>query len=76
MKPGTNKNKLFSEYGTNLRYVGEINSGLDRVSVVTPFPIPRFKDLHINPIHIRNCSLDYNDGGESLHNGLGVAINK
>ena len=25
---------------------------------------------------IRNCSLDFNDGGESLHNGLGVAINK
>ena len=76
LKPDTNKNKLFSEYDTNLRYADEIHNGLDRVSVVTSLPIPRFVDLHINPIHIRKCSLDFNDGDEFLHNGLGVAINK
>ena len=75
-KPGINKNKLFSEYCTNFRYVGEIKNGLEWVSVVISIPIPRFKDLHIYPIHIRNCSLDFNDGDESLHNCLGVAINK
>ena len=76
LKPGTNKNNLFSEYGTNFRYVDEIKNGLDRVSVVASIPIPRFKDLLINLIHIRNCSLDFNDGDGSLHNGLGVVINK
>ena len=44
-KPGVNKNKLFAEYGTNFRYVGEVKNGLDRVSVVTSIPIPRFEDL-------------------------------
>ena len=44
--------------------------------MVTSIPIPRFKNLHINPMHIGNCSLDFNDGGISLHNGIGVAINK
>ena len=44
--------------------------------MVNSIPIPRFKDSHINPIHFRNCSLDLNDGGDSLHNGLGLAINK
>ena len=34
LKPCTEKNKLFSEYGTNFRYVGEIKKCLDRVSVV------------------------------------------
>ena len=76
LKPGTNNNKLFSEYGTNFRYVGEIKNVLDRVSVVTYIPIPRYKDLHINPIHIRNCSLDFKDGSGFLPNGLGVVINK
>ena len=42
--------------------------------MVTSIPIPRFKDLHINSIHIRNCSLEFNGGDESLDNGLGVAI--
>ena len=76
LKPGTNKNKPFSEYGTNFRYVDKIKNGLDRVSVVASIPIPRFKDLHINTIHMRNCSLDFSDGDEFLHNGSGVAINK
>ena len=76
LRPGTTKNKLFSEYDTKFRYVVEIQNGLDGVSVATSISIPRFIDLHINPIHIRNCSLHFSDNGESFHNSLGVAINK
>ena len=61
LKPGTKRNKLFSEYGTDFRYMGEIKNGLDGVSVVTSIPIPRFKNKHVNPIHITNCSLDFNE---------------
>ena len=76
LKPGTKKNKLFSEYGINLRCVSGIKNRLDRVLVVTSIPILRFIDLHINTIHIGKCSLAFNNGAESIHNGLGVAINK
>ena len=41
-KPGTEKNKLFAEYGTNFRYVTEVKNGLDRVTVVTSIPIPKY----------------------------------
>ena len=57
-KPGTGNNKLFASYGTNFRYVGEIKNGLDRISVVTSIPIPRFRDIQTNPLHFRNCTLD------------------
>ena len=58
-KPGTDKNRLFPEYGTNFRYIGELKHNLDRVTVVTSIPIPKFGDLQIVPIQFRNCSLDY-----------------
>ena len=64
------KNKLFPEYGINFRYIGEVKNGLDRVSVVTSIPIPRFKDLRINPIQFHNCSADLdlkNDNHHQLH---------
>ena len=64
------KNKLFPEYGINFRYIGEVKNGLDRVSVVTSIPIPRFKDLRINPIQFHNCSADLdlkNDNHRQLH---------
>ena len=32
LKPGTAMNKLFSGYGTNFRYIGEVKNGLDRVT--------------------------------------------
>ena len=44
-KPGTEKNKLFSEYGTNFRYIGEVKNALDRVTVVTSIPIPKYTDI-------------------------------
>ena len=53
-----NRNKLFPEYGINFRYISEIKNGLDRVSVVTSVPLPRFKDIHISPLKFHNCSMD------------------
>ena len=64
------KNMLFTEYGINFRYIDEVKNGLDRVSVVTSIPIPRFKDLRINPIQFHNCSADLdlkNDNHHQLH---------
>ena len=58
MKPGTAKNKLFSGYGTNFRYTGEVKNGLDRVSVVTSIPIPRYSDIEIRSIVFNNCTED------------------
>ena len=31
-KPRTQHNRLFPEYGTNFRYIGEVKHGLDRVT--------------------------------------------
>ena len=44
-KPGTKHNGLFPEYGTNFRYVGKVKHGLDRVTVVTSIPIPKYSDI-------------------------------
>ena len=44
-KPETQHNRLFPEYGTNFRYVGEVKHGLDRVTVVTSIPIPKYSDI-------------------------------
>ena len=40
-KPGVEHNRLFPEYGTNFRYIGEVKHGLDRVTAVTSIPIPK-----------------------------------
>ena len=58
LKPGTAKNKLFPGYGTNFRYTGEVKNGLDRVTVVTSIPIPKYSDIEIKPIVFNNCSED------------------
>ena len=58
LKPGTAKNKLFSGYGTNFRYIGEVKNGLDRVTVVTSIPIPKYSDIEIKPIVFNNCTED------------------
>ena len=58
LKPGTAKNKLFPGYGTNFRYIGEVKNGLDRVTVVTSIPIPRYSDIEIRPIVFNNCTED------------------
>ena len=33
-KPGEEQNRLFPEYATNIRYIGEVKHGLDRVTLV------------------------------------------
>ena len=58
LKPGTAKNKLFPGYGTNFRYIGEVKNGLDRVTVVTSIPIPKYSDIEIRPIVFNNCTED------------------
>ena len=49
-KPETQHNRLFPEYGTNFRYIGEGKHGLDRVTVVTSIPIPRYGDIKKKPL--------------------------
>ena len=58
LKPDTAKNKLFPGYGTNFRYIGEVKNGLDRVTVVTSIPIPKYSDIQIRPIVFNNCTED------------------
>ena len=56
-KPGTQHNRLFPEYGTNFRYIGEVKHGLDRVTVVTSIPIPKYSDIKKKPLDF-NCTID------------------
>ena len=58
LKPGTAMNKLFSGYGTNFRHIGEVKNGLDRVTVVTSIPIPKYSDIEKRPIIFNNCTKD------------------
>ena len=58
LKPGIAKNKLFPGYGTNFRYIGEVKNGLDRVTVVTSIPIPKYSDIEKRPIVLNNCNKD------------------
>ena len=73
-----NRNKLFPEYGINFRYIGEIKNGLDRVSVVTSVPLPRFKDIHISPLKFHNCSMDMdlNSAISKEHRRLQIAVSE
>ena len=58
LKPGTAKNKLFPVYGTNFRYIGEAKNGLDRVTVVTSIPVPKYSDIHKRAVVFNNCTED------------------
>ena len=58
LKPGTAKNKLFPGYGTNFRYIGEVKNGLDRVTVVTSIPLPKYSDIQKRPVVFNNCTED------------------
>ena len=48
-KPGLRKNKLVANYGTNFRYLGIVQNGIDRVMVVTSIPIPRYENVKVKP---------------------------
>ena len=65
-KPGTQHNRLFPEYGTNFRYIGEVKHGLDRVTVVTSIPIPRYSDIKKKPLEF-NCTIDLNRKGAKTY---------
>ena len=58
-KPGVEHNRLFPEYGTNFRCIGEVRHGLDRVTVVTSIPIPKYSDIRKKPLQF-NCIIDLN----------------
>ena len=58
LKPDPAKNKLFPEYGTNFRYIGEVKNGLDRVTVITSISIPKYSYLQKRPIKFNNCTED------------------
>ena len=58
-KPWVEHNRLFPEYGTNFRYIGEVKHGLDRVTVVTSIPIPKYSDIRKKPLQF-NCTIDLN----------------
>ena len=58
LKPGTAKKKLFPGYGTNFRYIGKVKNDLDRVTVVTSIPIPKYSDIQKRPIAFNNCTED------------------
>ena len=55
---GSDKNRLHAEYGTNFLFLGEVKNNLDRVTVVTSIPIPRFHDVKQVPLQFSNCTAD------------------
>ena len=55
-KLGVYKNKLVAKYGTNFRYLGIVKNGLDRVTVVTSIPIPRYDKIKVELINFSKCS--------------------
>ena len=58
-KQGVEHNRLFPEYGTNFRYIGEVKHGLHRVTVVTSIPRPKYSDIRKKPLKF-NCTIDLN----------------
>ena len=58
-KPGVEHNRLFPEYGTNVRYIGDVKHGLDRVTVVTSIPTLKYSDIRKKPLQF-NCAIDLN----------------
>ena len=60
-KPGLRKNKLVAKYGTNFRYLGIVKNGIDRVTVVTSIPIPRYENVKIRPINFAKCAQGLDD---------------
>ena len=52
LTPGSDKNRLHAEYGTNFQFLGEVKNKLYKVTVVTSIPIPRFCDIKKSSIKI------------------------
>ena len=45
---------LIIKFKLNFSYIGEVKNGLDRVTVVTSIPIPKYSDVQIRPIVFNN----------------------
>ena len=60
---GSDKNRLYAEYGTNFQFLGEVKNNLDQVTVVTLIPISRFMDVKRTPLKFLNCTPDFNQNG-------------
>ena len=76
LKPGTAKNKLFPGYGTNFRYIGEVKNGLDRVTVVTSIPIPKYSDIQKRPIIFNICTQDLQQHGARTRGSPNMKLTK
>ena len=76
LKPEATRNKMFPGYGTNFRYIGEVKNGLDRVTVVTSIPIPKFSDLHRRPLKFSNCTIDFKLPGARQEGHPQYEVNK
>ena len=72
LKPGTAMNKLFSGYGTNFGYIGEVKNGLDRVTVVTSIPIPKYSYIEKRPIILITVLKIYGDKGQGQKDNLNM----
>ena len=58
LTPGSDKNRLHAEYGSNFLFLGEVKNNLDRVTVITSIPIPRFHNVKQVPLQFSNCTAD------------------
>ena len=63
LTPGSDKNRLYVEYGTNFQFLGEVKNNLYRVTVVISIPIPRFRDVKRTPLKFSNCTTDFHCKG-------------
>ena len=59
LTPGSDKNRLHAEYGANFQFLGEVKNNLNRVTVVTSIPIPRFRNVKRTLLKFSNCTVDF-----------------
>ena len=64
LKPGTAMNKF--------RYIGEVKNGLDRVTVVTSIPIPKYSDIEKRPKFLITVLKIYGDRGQGQEDNLNM----
>ena len=57
---GSDKNRLYTEYGTNFWFLDEVKNNLHQVTAVTSIPITRFRDVKRTPLKFSNCTPDFN----------------
>ena len=47
-----------------MEQISGVKNGLDRVTVVTSIPIPKYSDIQKRPIIFNNCTRIYDDMGQ------------